>query len=176
MAAAFIDPTQPTPMPSPSPDARLAAYQRLLEQGVVRNDAGGSNQYAADRLNSVDMGRSDRVAGMWDNRQKQYQSSGGTMLDDVGKAYEALRAKRAMGSGGGRRSGGGGSSSSALTAFDPYAAYQPWFTEDYLAGLTPIPARPGLPKQPSGATLRNQMEGRIIPRPRLNASGGRRVM
>lgn len=110
------------------PDARTQAYDQLLSGAAGRNDRGASSQMMADILNGVDMGRADRVRGLWSDRNTAMSGAGTTMLDAYSKALAAQRARV----GSGRRSGGGGGGGG------PVAAYQPqgdWL-DQYLAMLS----------------------------------------
>lgn len=110
----LVDPTIPLPQQVLPPEARQAAYQQLLAGAASRSDRGDSSQMMADILNRVDMDRAGRIGSMWTQRANQYGAGASTMLDAVGAANAAARAKWG-GTGGSQRRGGGGRSAPRVT-------------------------------------------------------------
>lgn len=93
----LVDPTQPQPRTVMPPEVRQQAYQQLLNAAGTRGDNGDSSQMMADILNKVDMGRADRVSGLWANRNSAMDQAGQSMLGGVNAAYAAARARRGAG-------------------------------------------------------------------------------
>lgn len=115
-----------------APAARQKAYDQLLAAAQQRGDRGASDEMMAGILNGVDMGRADRTTGYWNQRQKALADSGTTMIDAVGAALRASRARAARGSG-----GGGGAAPVGSTMVPGYNWY-----DNYAAALGLISAPP----------------------------------
>ena len=91
-----------------SPQAQ--AYEQLLAAADKRGDQGASSQLFGELIGGVDMGRADRVNGIYGDRLDQYVSSGASMLGGVQSAYKAQQARDAARR---ARSGGGGGGGNA---------------------------------------------------------------
>jgi hypothetical protein len=77
----------------------------LLDKASLYGDQGASTASIQSILGGVDMGRADRVGGLYATRQKQLQDSGSTYLDALSAALTKQRQKSLTR----HRSSGGGS-------------------------------------------------------------------
>lgn len=121
----------------------------LLDKAALYGDAGASTSTVQGILGGVDMGRADRMAGIYNTRQQQLQDSGKTYLDALSAA---LTRKRQM-AGARRRSSGG--SSSLPPALPPFQ-WTPFNWQQFFT-LTP-PTGPGARPGARGGSIRGSVD------------------